>query len=143
VVFDLDGVLSDARARQHFLEGPGRRDWRSFFDACGEDDLIAETARLAELLDPALVVVLLTGRPVRVRRQTLAWLARHRVRWDLLIMREAGSYAQSPEFKRGVVARLRELGFDLRLAFEDDLRIQEVFRAEGVPCMYVHSGYYD
>ena len=34
-------------------------------------------------------------------------------------------------------------GFDLRLAFEDDRRNVEMFRAEGIPCLYVHSGYYD
>jgi hypothetical protein len=34
-------------------------------------------------------------------------------------------------------------GFDLRLAFEDDRRNLEMFRAEGVPCIYIHSGYYD
>ena len=31
----------------------------------------------------------------------------------------------------------------LDLAFEDDRRNLEMFRAEGVPCVYIHSGYYD
>ena len=52
VVFDLDGVLSDAASRQHYLEGPWR-DWDAFFEACGEDPLIEEVARLLDLLDPA------------------------------------------------------------------------------------------
>ncbi|HWC38369.1 MAG TPA: hypothetical protein VG476_07560, partial [Acidimicrobiales bacterium] len=47
VVFDIDGVLSDAASRQHFLESP-RRDWNAFFDACGEDPLIEEVDRLLE-----------------------------------------------------------------------------------------------
>ena len=34
-------------------------------------------------------------------------------------------------------------GFDLRLAFEDDRRNVEMFHREGVPCVYIHSGYYD
>ncbi|MGH9121886.1 MAG: hypothetical protein ACRDYC_08055, partial [Acidimicrobiales bacterium] len=38
VIFDLDGVLSDAAGRQHLIEG-GRRDWDAFFDACGEDQI--------------------------------------------------------------------------------------------------------
>ena len=45
VVFDIDGVLSDAQARQHYLEW-GRHDWDAFFDACGDDPLIDEVARL-------------------------------------------------------------------------------------------------
>jgi len=92
VVFDIDGVLSDAASRQHFIER-GRRDWRAFFDACGDDPLIEEVARLVELLDSGLRVVLLTGRPLRVQPQTLAWLERYGLRWDLLIMRDVGDYS--------------------------------------------------
>ena len=142
MVFDIDGVLSDAASRQHFIER-GRRDWRAFFDACGDDPLIEEVARLVELLDPGLRVVLLTGRPQRVQPQTLAWLERYGLRWDLLIMRDVGDYSAAREFKRDTVAQLRAHGFDLRLAFEDDRRNLEMFRSEGVPSLYIHSGYYD
>ena len=142
MVFDIDGVLSDAASRQHYIER-GRRDWRAFFDACGDDPLIEEVARLVELLDPAITVVLLTGRPLRVQPQTLAWLDRYGLRWDLLIMRDVGDYSAAREFKRDTVGDLRRYGFDLRLAFEDDRRNLEMFRAEGIPCVYVHSGYYD
>ena len=92
VIFDIDGVLSDAAGRQHFLE-QGRRDWASFFEACGDDPVVEEIARLLELLDPSLAVILLTGRPQRVQPQTLAWLRRYGLRWDLLVMRSRGDYA--------------------------------------------------
>ena len=142
VIFDIDGVLSDAAVRQHFIE-QGRRDWRAFFDACGDDPLIDEVARLVELLEPSLTIVLLTGRPLRVQPQTLAWLERYDLRWDLLIMRDYGDYSVAREFKRSTVEDLRRFGFDLRLAFEDDRRNLEMFRHEGVACVYIHSGYYD
>jgi phosphoglycolate phosphatase-like HAD superfamily hydrolase len=142
VIFDMDGVLSDATNRQHFLDGPGRKDWKAFFAACGEDALIQDVARLIELLDPGVVVVLLTGRPLPVQAQTLDWLERHEPRWDLLVMRPRGDYSAALEFKRETVRDLRHRGFDVRLAFEDDVRNQEMFRAEGVPCIYLHSGYY-
>jgi hypothetical protein len=32
---------------------------------------------------------------------------------------------------------------ELCLAFEDDPRNVEMFRRSGVPCVYIHSGYYD
>ena len=138
----MDGVLSDAASRQHFIER-GRRDWRAFFDACGDDPLIEEVARVVELLDDELTIVLLTGRPLRVQPQTLAWLERYGLRWDLLIMRDMGDYSVAREFKRDTVDDLRRYGFDLRLAFEDDRRNHEMFKAEGVPCVYIHSGYYE
>ncbi|MGH9187106.1 MAG: hypothetical protein ACRD0U_15005 [Acidimicrobiales bacterium] len=142
VVFDVDGVLSDAAGRQHYLEAP-RQNWRGFFDACGDDPLIDEVARLLELLDPGLIIVLLTGRPVRVQDLTLAWLARYELRWDLLIMRDQGDYSAARSFKQRTVGELRSVGLDVRLAFEDDERNAEMFRAEGVPCIYIHSGYYE
>ena len=142
VVFDLDGVLSDAAGRQRFL-APGRKDWDAFFAACGEDELFEDVARLLSLLDPALRVVLLTGRPVSVQPQTLDWLARHELRWDLLIMRDEGDYSAALRFKRASLADLRAHGLELCLAFEDDRRNLEMLRSEGVPCVYIHSGYYE
>jgi hypothetical protein len=142
-VFDLDGVLSDAAGRQHFLDGQGREDWKAFFAACGDDPLVEDVHRLLELLHPGLAVVLLTARPLTVRPQTLAWLERYRVRWDLLVMRPDGDYQPSLSFKQKVVEQLRSRRLDLRIAFEDDRRNVAMFRAAGVPCVYIHSGYYE
>jgi beta-phosphoglucomutase-like phosphatase (HAD superfamily) len=142
VVFDLDGVLSDAAGRQHFLER-GRRDWKAFYEACGDDPPIAEIARLLELLDPSLAVILLTGRPGRVEPQTLGWLERYQLRWDALLMRRRGDGTPVTAFKQRAVEELRQHGFDLRLAFEDDPSNHAMYVAAGVPCVYIHSGYYD
>jgi hypothetical protein len=142
VVFDIDGVLSDAVGRQHFIEH-GRRDWDAFFEACGDDAVIEEVARLVEVVDERLTIILLTGRPAWVQPQTLAWLERYGLRWDLLIMREWGNYLQVTAFKRLVVRQLRQHGFDLRLALEDDPSNHAMFVAEGIPCVYIHSGYYE
>ncbi|HEX9681560.1 MAG TPA: hypothetical protein VGA13_00605 [Acidimicrobiales bacterium] len=142
VVFDIDGVLADAEGRQHYI-AEGRSNWHAFFEACEDDPLIEEVARLLDLLAPELKVVLLTGRPARVQPQTLAWLERYKLRWDVLIMRDFGDYDAARDFKRGTVQALRRLGFNCCLAFEDDLRNREMFEAEGVPCIYIHSGYYE
>jgi uncharacterized HAD superfamily protein len=138
----MDGVLSDASRRQHYLEWP-MHDWDAFFEACGDDELIDEVARLLDVLDHDLRIVLLTARPMRVQRQTLAWLQRYELRWDLLVMRDRGDYQASRMFKRDAVEELRDYGLDLRLAFEDDRRNVEMFHAAGIPCVYIHSGYYD
>ena len=141
-VVDIDGVLSDAAGRQHYLESP-RQDWRAFFDACGEDPVIEEMKVLLDLLDAGLRIVLLTARPERLHHLTEAWLRRYQIRWDVLIMRGWGDYEMSRDFKQATVEELRHYGFELRLAFEDDRRNVDMFRREGVPCVYFHSGYYD
>jgi phosphoglycolate phosphatase-like HAD superfamily hydrolase len=142
VVFDMDGVLSDASRRQHYLDRPFR-DWEAFFQACGDDELIDEVARLLEVIAEGLAIVLLTARPIRVQPQTLAWLHRYELRWDLLVMRDYGDYEASRTFKRRSVGELRAFGFDLLLAFEDDRRNVDMFHEEDIPCLYIHSGYYE
>ena len=88
-------------------------------------------------------IILLTGRPMRVQPQTLAWLERYDLRWDLLVMRARGDYSQVTWYKRDSVDELRHFGFDLRLAFEDDPNNFAMFHAMGIPCVYIHSGYYE
>ena len=141
VVVDLDGTLSDASGRQHFLDRRPK-DWDGFFDACGRDPVLAHVARLVECLDVDLAVILLTARPSRVQAATVAWLAEASIRWDLLVMRADRDFSPSPAAKREAVAALRGVGFDLRLAVDDDPRNVAMFEEEGIPCLYVHSGYY-
>jgi phosphoglycolate phosphatase-like HAD superfamily hydrolase len=144
VVFDVDGVLADASGRQHLLQGNGRRkNWQAFFAAAGNDAVIDEVARLTHLLDRDLAVVLLTARPTTIQDLTFDWLGRADLRWDLLVMRPAGEYMPSPDAKRVAVRELRQEGFELRLAIDDDRRNVDMFHSEGVPCIYLHSGYYE
>lgn len=142
IVFDMDGVLSDASTRQHFIEYP-YPDWEAFFHACGDDPLIDEVARLLSVLDEGHRIVLLTARPMRVQPQTLGWIERYGLRWDLLIMRDFGDYMAARVFKQRSVRELRSRDYDLRLAFEDDPRNVQMFHSENVPCVYIHSGYYE
>lgn len=142
VVFDLDGVLSDAAGRQHLLDRH-RRDWWSFFDAVGDDPVIEEVSALLHALDGRFLVILLTARPMRVQAQTHDWLVRHDLRWDLLIMREGGDHDLAREFKARTIDDLLAAGVEPLLAFEDDRRNVEMFRQHAIPCVYIHSGYYD
>jgi hypothetical protein len=87
--------------------------------------------------------VLLTARPARISRLTVDWLARHDLRWDLLVMRRDGDYRPARHFKQEALNDIRSRRFVLKLCLEDDVRNVEMFRAEGVPCLYIHSGYYD
>ena len=119
-------------ARQHFIER-GRRDWDGLLRGLRRRPGHRGDRPPARAARPALSVVLLTGRPLRVQPQTLAWLDRYGLRWDLLVMRDRGDYSQVTWFKRGVVDDLRAYGFDLRLAFEDDPSNHAMFEAEGHP----------
>ncbi len=140
MIVDIDGVLADGAHRQHLVRA---KRWREFFDAAHGDAPIAETAVLLRLLDDDLVVVLLTGRPARTREPTTTWLAEHGYRWDLLIMKEDTDLRKTDRAKREAVADLRQAGFTPVLALDDEPGNVDMYRVEGIPCLYIHSGYYD
>ena len=58
-------------------------------------------------------------------------------------MREKGDFGAVSGRQAGRRARAPPVGFDLRLAIEDDPRNVAMFDREGVPCLYIHSGYYE
>ena len=145
VIFDLDGVISDASHRQHFLRG-ARMDYRGFFTAASLDPPYETGLALAASVAEDHTVAILTARPNYVVDMTRSWLAAHDVRHDLLILRPRhgrGSHGPSADYKRHEVSRLRAAGYQVALAVDDDERIIEMYRAEDVFALYVHSGYYE
>jgi hypothetical protein len=140
---DIDGVLSDASGRQHFLNNDeGIRDWRGFFGAVGGDPTLPGMGRLLDLLDADVTIVLLSGRPSWVIDITVEWLQRHGIRWDLLVLRDDDDLADAASYKRDVLVELQGLGYDVQLAFDDDRRIVAMYHEAHIPCIYLHSGYY-
>ena len=143
VLVDVDGVISDGSHRQHFLRG-GHKDYKNFFANAYADTPIEGSIALLDQFDAGLTVVLLTARPDDLRTTTIDWVAGHRYRWELLVMRgRADARYSSPEFKRRAVRELRAYGFEPRLALDDDHRNVDMFRSEGIDTLYVHSGYYE
>ena len=136
-------MLSDASRRQHYIESP-RQDWRAFFDACGEDPVIEEVHTLLDLLDPELQIVLLTARPHRVALPHRGVAAPLRDPVGPAHHAAVGRLRPRPRLQAvdGLGAAVAPAS-SCALAFEDDRRNVAMFRAEGIPCLYVHSGYYD
>ena len=145
VILDLDGVISNASHRQHFLRG-ARRDWRGFFTSAAHDPPYETGVALAASIDDDHTVAILTARPHYVADMTRAWLAANEVRHDLLILRPEtgrGRSGPSADFKRHELSRLRAAGYEIVMAIEDDERNIEMYRSEGIFALYVHSGYYE
>lgn len=143
VLVDVDGVIADGWHRQHFLEN-ARRDWKNFFANAFDDAPIDGSVALTRQFAAETAVVLLTARPHNLHQMTVDWVRAQGHRWDLLIMRHRSDGGlSSPEFKRRSVHELRDRGFEPQLAIDDDQRNIEMFRAESIPALYLHSGYYE
>jgi len=139
VLVDIDGVIADARERMQGIE-TGRHRWPDFFKTVGDDELIGEVAHLLELISSDFIIVLLSARPLNSQNTTIEWLHRHKVRWDLMILRATSSMQRPAHYKRHRTRELRERGFEPVFSLEDDPRNVEMYREEGVPCLYIHSG---
>lgn len=137
VIFDLDGTLADdSHRREHMVNG----DWDKYFSLCPGDTVIRPIAACAEAFhaDGATIVVI-TGRSESVRRETLDWLAELRffVDPDLVFMRPAGDFRKNSEVKLEALAKLRALGYDPQLAFDDQPATCKMWRDAGIMCCQV------
>jgi beta-phosphoglucomutase-like phosphatase (HAD superfamily) len=143
VIWDLDGTLSDDKARAHFVEVErGRaRDWTSYFDAIDTDPPIAASMEVLRAMHAAgLRILFLTGRPEYTRPKTIRWLeANGLTEYDALIMRPDQERRPAGFFKADVVARLRR-EYELVCAFEDRIDVANHLREAGVPVFLYGAG---
>ena len=143
VIWDLDGTLSDDKARAHFVEVErGRaRDWTSYFDAIDTDPPIAASMEVLRAMHAAgNRILFLTGRPEYTRPKTVRWLeANGLTEYDALIMRPDGEYRPAGFFKAEVVEELRR-EYQLVCAFEDRIDVAERLRQAGVPVFLYGAG---
>lgn len=106
VTCDIDSTLADTTHRQRMIDPQHREatDWTAYAQACG-DDRPTHVVELLARLSANHYVVLVTSRPEAARPQTLAWLAKHRILFDALIM-DDGTHASPTAFKVAAVAQV-------------------------------------
>ena len=145
VVLDLDGVISDASHRQHFLaaERSKDKDWDGFFHACVDDTVIPHGRALAASIGADTCIVILTARIHDIRDKTVAWLTANDIRYDWLVLRGPHEGEPSSEWKASQLEALRAAGAEIELCADDDPRNVEMMRGLGFPALYMPSGYYD
>lgn len=143
VIWDLDGTLSDDRARAHFVEvEAGRtRDWKSYFDAIEEDPPIAASiAILHAMRKDGVRIIYLTGRPEYTRDRTERWLAANGLgEYDVLMMRPEGERRPAGDFKAEAIAGILAR-YEVVCAFEDRIDVAESLRGAGVPVFLYGAG---
>ncbi|MGA5198494.1 LNS2 domain-containing protein [Streptomyces exfoliatus] len=128
-VFDLDNTLAATAHRQHFLERRPK-DWDAFFAAAPDDPPLDEGIALCREAALECDIVYLTGRPERCRRDTLDWLAAHRLPEGPVHMRRNRDFRPARVTK---VEILRRLGADrtVRMLVDDDLLVCDAAEAAG------------
>ena len=128
-IVDIDGVVADVRHRLSFIES-APKDWDAFFAASGEDPPLPEGIALVLALLHTHRVVWLTGRPEHTRSSTVAWLARHGLPTEPLLMRGDTDRRPARHTKREMV---RDLATQYRIALivDDDPAVVRDLRDGG------------
>jgi hypothetical protein len=128
-VVDIDGVVADVRHRLGHVTGRPK-DWGAFFDAAGDDPLLAEGEHTVRQLAEVYDIVYVSGRPERLRNVTERWLRHHRLPEGPLLLRPYDDYRPSRLYKLDVLRRLAETRTVVVLV-DDDPRVLEAARLDG------------
>ena len=134
-VFDIDGVLADVRHRLHHVAARPK-DWDAFFGEAPRDPPLAEgIGAVAEAARGGHIVMYLTGRPERCRRDTLDWLAAQGLPRGELHMRDDTDRRPARITK---VATLRRLSrrFRVEAFVDDDAAVVQAVRQAGFPVLH-------
>jgi hypothetical protein len=126
---DIDGVLADVRHRLHHVAGRPK-DWEAFFAAAAQDPPLDEGLRVARELAAVADVVYLSGRPERLRGETLAWLERHDLPAGELHLRPRNDFRPARVLKVEVLDRLSAQR-PVTVLIDDDPQVCEAARAAG------------
>lgn len=132
VIFDLDGTLSDASWRDHFRQDGN---WDEYFEHCSSDPVVKPVAELLSAVFKAgHRILIITGRPERVRKTTEAWLLKNLIMYDKLYMRKDDDFHSNEEYKNEVLDSITE---PILFAVEDDPEAVKVFKERGITCLQV------
>jgi tRNA uridine 5-carbamoylmethylation protein Kti12 len=75
VIVDIDGTLADGSHRQHLVEGE-KKDWKSYFELCGDDEPVEAVFRKAMELSKDHMICVVSGRPDTYWLDTCLWFQR-------------------------------------------------------------------
>jgi hypothetical protein len=130
-VVDIDGVVADVRHRLHFLQ-TRPKNWEQFFAAARTDPPHPEGLELVVRLAEDHEIVFVSGRPERLRQDTMEWLATHGLGTHRLLMRADDDRRPAAQVKREIVSALaREQSIDV--VVDDDPFVLSALRAAGHP----------
>lgn len=141
-ICDIDGTIADLSHRLHFIQGE-KKDWRSFFAACPNDQPIWEVIDTIQMLASAgASIVMVSGRSDEVRSVTEDWLYRFKVPWTNLFMRKAGDHREDNVVKSEI---LDQILVDVNInqivgVFDDRKQVVDMFRKRGLKVFHVAEG---
>lgn len=140
VIFDIDGTLSNASHRMHYIQNKPKN-WKKFFGLVFLDGAHQEIINIAKSLrEFGYVIIIMTGRSAVCRTDTEQWLKYHDIDYSTLYMRKEGDYRSDDIVKSELLDNAIRDGYNVTMAFEDRDRVVKMFRNRGIKCLQVADG---
>lgn len=137
--WDLDSTVCSTVHRRHMVPAikEGLSTWDDYAMACPDDIPIAGTVALMRELKGTHIAI--SGRSALAEDLTYAWLEKHAVPLDAVILRAHGDHTPNGKYKVRVLKTLRATGADIRLFFEDwDEAAKEIAEGAGIPVVGIN-----
>lgn len=148
VICDLDGTLCDNRHRLHFIEGTGKKDWKSFNEGCIHDVPNRWCVEILKGLKHSYEPIFITGRSEDYFDHTTWWIRKYLD--DLkdtsgnlsysLYMRLNGDFRPDTEVKKAIYEQYVSKDFDVLFALEDRKSVAQMWRGLGLTVLHCAEG---
>jgi hypothetical protein len=137
ILVDVDHTLSAAWHRDGMIGGCGG--WDAYHTASSKDEPIHDVMAMVNSLHfCGWYIVGLTARPEKWRSITNAWLVKHGIAMDELLMRPDEAYHPAPEIKVQLVQeRFKDLKDEVAFLLEDRDDVCEAFHQLGITTLQV------
>ena len=144
VIFDLDGTLALIDKRRALAAKPdGKINWTSFFNP--ENIILDEpnvpVIEMAKMLKKqGHSIVIFSGRDSISKVETILWLQKFGVPFDVLKMRPQGTFTPDDTLKQNWLDQLFPDKSDVLCVFDDRDKVVKMWRENGLSCFQVDYG---
>lgn len=143
IVFDIDGILADCSHRLHYIQGKNK-DYEKFYsdEEIMKDKPILNLDRILFNIQYAneegsdIDIKFITARNIKCITATAEWLEKYfsiMVEEGDILMRPEKDWRPAHEVKEDLIKKY--VGFEnILFAFDDDDKINEMYKKHGVTC---------
>lgn len=140
IIVDLDGTLANCDHRLHHLQ-KSPKNWSGFFEELGADKLNLWCSELVKSMKASgYTIILMTGRSDEYKGSTIEWLTRHKIEFDLLIMRAKNDFRSDTVVKRDLYQKEVAPHYRTLFCLEDRQSVVAMWREMGVTCLQCDVG---
>lgn len=153
IVCDLDGTLCNVEHRRHFVRGPGKKNWKGFFDGIADDTVnVWCEALLRGFAKQGFHIVYASGRSDDYTKVTVDWLEKHGVAnfrpsahypafmYPDLYMRNRGD-SRHDYIVKEIILDFEILTRYTPFVFIDDRKqVVDLWRRRGYTCLHCDEG---